>query len=93
MPVVLLSAVGSDAQGLKVLHETSENGVCTDYVLRADDCLTGTYCLVGQQGEMTLCLSDMRILDKLNSDYFKAKLEVLQRRLLLYVMPIFLVRQ
>jgi pseudouridine kinase len=80
VPVVLLSAVGSDAQGLKVLHETSENGVCTDYVLRADDCLTGTYiALLDSKGEMTAALSDMRILDKLNSDYFKAKLEVLQK--------------
>jgi len=80
VPVVLLSAVGSDAQGLKALHEASESGVCTDHVLRADDSITGTYiALLDSRGEMTAALSDMRILEKLDSDYFKTKLEVLQK--------------
>ncbi len=80
VPVVLLSAVGSDAQGLKVLNETESSGVCIDHVLRVNDSLTGTYiALLDNMGEMTAALSDMQILEKLDVSYFKEKLDVLEK--------------
>lgn len=80
IPVMLLSAIGSDAQGAKVLNETGSCGVCIEHVLRADDSLTGTYiALLDNMGEMTVALSDMQILEKLNVNYFKAKLDILKK--------------
>jgi pseudouridine kinase len=80
VPVKLLSAIGSDAQGIRVLKETSESGVCVDHVLQADNCLTGTYiALLDNTGEMTLALSDMQVLEKLDVDYFKSRLEILEK--------------
>lgn len=80
MPVMLLSAVGSDAQGAKVLQETADCGVCVDHVLHADNSLTGTYiALLDNMGEMTAALSDMQILEKLDVAYFRSKLALLER--------------
>ncbi|MHB1393351.1 MAG: carbohydrate kinase family protein [Clostridia bacterium] len=80
VPVKLLSAVGSDAQGAKVLQETAGCGVCVQHVLHAEGHLTGTYiALLDNKGEMTAALSDMQILEKLDVDYFKAKLEIMKK--------------
>ena len=79
IPVILLSAVGSDTQGLKVLEETSRSGVCTDYILRSKDYNTGTYiALLDNQGEMILALSDMQILNNLDTAYFQKKLDLIK---------------
>lgn len=80
VPVMLLSVIGSDAQGKKVLKDTEDCGVCVDHVLRAEGSLTGTYiALLDNMGEMTAALSDMRILEKLHVDYFKSKLDILKK--------------
>jgi len=79
IPVMLLSAIGTDAQGSKVLKDTESFGVCIDHVLRADGSLTGTYiALLDNMGEMAAALSDMQVLEKLDIDYFKAKLDILK---------------
>jgi pseudouridine kinase len=80
VPVKLLSAVGTDVQGIKVLQETEGCGVNVDYVLHVEDSLTGTYiALLDNIGEMSAALSDMQILEKLDVDYFKARLEILRK--------------
>jgi len=80
VPVFLLSVVGSDAQGAKVLQETSACGVNTEHVLHAQDRITGTYiALLDNTGEMTAALSDMQILELLDVDYFSGKLELLEK--------------
>lgn len=80
VPVMLLSAIGSDAQGAKVLQDTENSGVCVDHVLRSCSGLTGTYiALLDNTGEMTAALSDMQILERLDADYFKSKLGVLEK--------------
>lgn len=80
VPVMLLSAIGSDAQGAKVLQDTESCGVCVDHVLRIDESLTGTYiALLDNVGEMTAALSDMQILEKLDASYFKSKLNVIKK--------------
>lgn len=80
VPVTLLSAIGSDAQGAKVLQETADCGVCVDHVLHGDNSLTGTYiALLDNLGEMIAALSDMQVLDKLNMAYFKSKQEILEK--------------
>lgn len=80
VPVMLLSVIGSDAQGSKVLKDTEDCGVCTDHVLRADGSLSGTYiALLDNTGEMTAALSDMHILEKLDVDYFRSKLEIIRK--------------
>lgn len=80
VPVKLLSAVGSDAQGENILQETADSGVCVKDVLHSEGSLTGTYiALLDNVGEMTAALSDMQILEKLDVDYFKAKLEIMKK--------------
>ncbi len=80
VPVKLLSAVGTDAQGVKALQETAGCGVCIDHVLHSEGSLTGTYiALLDNKGEMTAALSDMQILERLDVEYFKAKLEILAK--------------
>ncbi|HWR61333.1 MAG TPA: carbohydrate kinase family protein [Clostridia bacterium] len=79
MPVTLLSAIGSDAQGARVLQETADSGVCIGHVLHASESLTGTYiALLDSRGEMIAALSDMQILDRLDAAYFKDRLPVLR---------------
>ena len=79
VPVMLLSAIGSDAQGARVLQETEGCGVCVDHVLHADNSLTGTYiALLDNRGEMTAALSDMQILEQLDAAYFMSKLDILK---------------
>lgn len=79
VPVKLLSAVGSDAQGAKVLKDTADSGVSVEHVLQAERMLTGTYiALLDNTGEMKLALSDMQVLEKLDVQYFKSKQEVLR---------------
>lgn len=79
VPVMLLSAIGSDAQGAKILEETEACGVCAEHVLHAEGSLTGTYiALLDNSGEMTAALSDMRILEKLDVEYFRKKTDVLK---------------
>lgn len=84
VPVVLLSAVGGDAQGARVLQDTGCSGVCTEHILRADNSLTGTYiALLDNMGEMIAALSDMQILELLDTDYFKSKLDILENAALI----------
>ncbi|HYE82737.1 MAG TPA: carbohydrate kinase family protein [Clostridia bacterium] len=79
VPVMLLGAVGSDAQGIKVLQDTGDCGVCVEHILRTDKSLTGTYiALLDNAGEMVAALSDMHILELLDVDYFKSKLAILK---------------
>lgn len=79
IPVMLLSAVGSDADGARVLKETAGSGVCTDHVLQAEDGITGTYiALLDNRGEMMLALSDMQVLERLDISYFKSKMELIR---------------
>jgi pseudouridine kinase len=80
VPVMLLSVIGADAQGQKVLKDTEGSGVCVDHVLRTEQSLTGTYiALLDNIGEMTAALSDMQILEKLDVDYFKSKLDIVEK--------------
>jgi len=80
VPVMLLSVIGSDAQGAKALQDIKSCGVCVDHVSKADDGLTGTYiALLDNMGEMTAALSDMRILEKLDIAYFKSRFDILEK--------------
>jgi len=79
VPVVLLSAVGSDPQGLKVIEETAASGVDMSHVLKSDNDITGTYiALLDKSGEMALALSDMKVLERLDVDYFRSKIDLLR---------------
>ncbi len=80
VPVILLSAIGSDPQGSKVLQDTESCGVNVDHVLNVNGRLTGTYiALLDNMGEMTAALSDMRVLENLDESYFKSKLDIIER--------------
>lgn len=79
VPIILLSAVGSDAQGEKVLEETAKSGVCTEHVLKMRNAVTGTYiALMDNLGEMVMALSDMQVLENLDTSYFESKIELIK---------------
>ncbi|MGE5630844.1 MAG: carbohydrate kinase family protein [Caulobacteraceae bacterium] len=79
VPVILLSAVGYDAEGSKVLEETSGSGVCTEHVMHVNDQITGTYlALLDNNGEMIVAMSDMQILDRLDINYFRSKMDIIK---------------
>ncbi|GAB4114316.1 MAG: PfkB family carbohydrate kinase [Candidatus Caldatribacteriota bacterium] len=74
IPVVLLSAVGDDGEGIKILEELQKAGVNTDQMLISEQYPTGIYiAILNQKGEMEAGISDMPILEEINIEYLRAK--------------------
>lgn len=72
-PVQLLTVLGRDTQGDRLLAEAEASGVDVRHVLRTDTWPTGSYmAVVDPQGELMLALDDMRALTEyLTSDYLR----------------------
>jgi pseudouridine kinase len=61
--VVLLSAVGDDGSGQRVLNNAREVGINTDYVVVSDQYHTAAYlALLDNQGNLVMSVDDMRVL-------------------------------
>ena len=66
VPTLLHSAVGSDAWGRRLLHETQACGVDVSRVFQSADWPTAQYLsLVEPGGKLAMALNDMRVLDQL----------------------------
>lgn len=73
VPTILLSAVGDDMEGQRVLRHTSEGGVDCRYVQTVPEGRTGTYlALLNPDGEMHTSVSDFEIIHRVNADYLRA---------------------
>lgn len=71
-PVILLSAVGDDANGDQLLRQTQEAGVNVDYILRSTRHPTGAYLgVVSTNGILQMAADDMRAINELTPDYFR----------------------
>lgn len=76
---VLLSSVGSDAFGDRILKASREAGIDMDHVLVRSDCPTSCYmAFMDRDGDMLVAANDMRIMDLLPEDYLEGQKDVLR---------------
>jgi len=74
VPVTLLSAVGDDGEGIRILEETGKAGVKTDQIIISGEHPTGIYlAILDEKGEMEVAVSDMQILEEITVEYLRSK--------------------
>ncbi|EOD00687.1 PfkB family carbohydrate kinase [Caldisalinibacter kiritimatiensis] len=74
VPVKLLSVVGDDVYGKKIIEECRLAGIDMDNMLILNDKQTSTYLsILDETGDMRVAISDMDIFQKLNSNYITEK--------------------
>ena len=74
VPVTLLSAVGDDGEGIRILEETGKAGVKMEQMIISGEHPTGIYlAILDEKGEMEVAVSDMRILEEVTVDYLRSK--------------------
>jgi len=74
VPVYLLSAVGNDGEGIRILEETRKAGVRTEQMIISGEHPTGIYlAILNEKGEMEVAISDMQVLEEITVEYLKSK--------------------
>ena len=74
VPVTLLSAVGDDGEGIRILEETGKDGVKMEQMIISGEHPTGIYlAILDEKGEMEAAVSDMQILEEITVDYLRSK--------------------
>jgi len=74
VPVTLLSAVGDDGEGIRILEETGKAGVKTEQMIISGEHPTGIYlAILDEKGEMEVAVSDMQILEEITVEYLRSK--------------------
>lgn len=77
--VKMLTAIGEDVHGNRVVESCAELGIDVSHALRLSDCATSTYLYIADDhGEMAIALSDMAICDRITPGYLAANSQVLQ---------------
>ena len=72
--VTLLSAVGDDGEGIRILEETGKAGVKTEQMIISGEHPTGIYlAILDSAGEMEVAVSDMQILEEITVEYLRSK--------------------
>src|SRR5690606_13288297 len=70
VPAILLSAVGDDVMGKRVLKRTRDFGVNCRHVLRAAGETTGCHVVLQQpNGDLDVAVSDFSVMRHINPDY------------------------
>lgn len=74
MEVSLISAVGDDHQGRRLLSETARAGVNVEHVLETNGLPTGSYlAILDDRGTLHLGMDDMRLINAITPEYLKAR--------------------
>jgi pseudouridine kinase len=74
VPVTLLSAVGDDGEGIRILEETGKAGVKMEQMIISGEYPTGIYlAILDEKGEMEVAVSDMQILEEITVEYLRSK--------------------
>ena len=74
VPVTLLSAVGDDGEGIRILEETGKAGVKIEQTIISGEHPTGIYlAILDEKGEMEVAVSDMQILEEITVEYLRSK--------------------
>jgi pseudouridine kinase len=77
---VLLSSVGNDAFGDRIVKASEEAGIRMDRVLVRSDCPTPCYiAFMDESGDMLVAANDMRIMDLLPEDYLPQNEQLLAK--------------
>lgn len=85
-PVILLSAVGEDDAGERLLRQTAAAGVDTSQVLRISKFPTGSYIgVINQRGELQVALDEMRVISALTPEYLESQADLFRSASLLFV--------
>lgn len=80
----LISAVGADANGLALLRHTEQLGVNVAEVLQVADARTGMYVSVNDaQGDLSIAVNDMAVLEQLTATYLTEKQTLLAQAALI----------
>jgi len=70
LPTILLSAVGADGTGRRLLSHAADSGIDTCQVLVDPECGTGSYlAILDHQGGMYVSIDDMAILNRITPRY------------------------
>lgn len=73
--VILLTAVGNDYRGEKLLTDTGKCGVNLEYIKVIDDYSTGTYlAVIDADGELVGAINSMEIIELVSSNYLQENL-------------------
>ena len=77
--VVLITAVGDDAEGKRLLNQTAEAGVDIGHVLSVPGQETGAYLAVlDGVGSLHLALDDMRVIEMLTPEFVRERRDLFQ---------------
>lgn len=77
--VRMLTAIGEDVNGGRVVASCHELGIDIRYALRTSEAATSTYLYIAEpSGEMAIALSDMEICNHITPRYLASNLSVLQ---------------
>jgi pseudouridine kinase len=68
--VLLISAVGNDRTGRRLMAQTAEAGVNLDYVITVEGSNTGSYiAILETDGSLSVALDDVRVVENVNAGY------------------------
>ncbi|WZL73957.1 PfkB family carbohydrate kinase [Clostridiaceae bacterium 35-E11] len=82
----LLSAVGGDLYGKKILEECNISGINMQHTLVLKDSSSSTYLsILDELGDMQVAISDMDIFDKITVDFIRKKSHVIKNAQLIIV--------
>lgn len=74
-----LTAVGTDANGQKIVSDSTAAGINMDYVFKNSSLPSSTYvCLLNMNGDMLLALSDMSVLQSLSAEDLMNRADLIQ---------------
>lgn len=77
---ILLTVVGSDPAGRRVLNKCSSSGIMCDYVMQAQGTNTAAnMTILTPSGEFDTAISDYSIMDYLDTDYIQAHSDLISR--------------
>ena len=79
LDVKILTAMGEDVYGERILKSCIELDIDASHALRVSDCATSTYLYIADKdGEMALAISDMEICERITPAYLSANQQILQ---------------
>lgn len=68
--VILISAIGDDPTGERLLAQTADSGVNVDFVVTVDDQNTGAYiALLDTNGSLAVALDDVTVMENITPDF------------------------
>jgi pseudouridine kinase len=86
MDVVLITAVGDDPQGERLLKQTAASGVNVDHVLVVPDQPTGSYlAMLDHRGNLHIGMDDMRVISSIESIYLRERRDLFKEASAVFV--------